>query len=76
MTKAAQIHLIKGLALIAAPKIRVNSVAPGLLLTEWGLKFPQDRIDAHIGKTKLGKVVTVEVCSQTISQEGYSAKIW
>lgn len=33
VTKAAQLHLAKGLALIAAPKIRVNSVSPGLLLT-------------------------------------------
>lgn len=33
MTKAAQIHLVKGLAIAASPKIRVNSVAPGLMLT-------------------------------------------
>lgn len=33
VTKAAQLHLAKGLAQIAAPKIRVNSVSPGLLLT-------------------------------------------
>lgn len=33
VTKAAQLHLVKGLAMIAAPKIRVNSVSPGLLLT-------------------------------------------
>jgi NAD(P)-dependent dehydrogenase (short-subunit alcohol dehydrogenase family) len=33
VTKAAQIHLVKGLANMAAPKIRVNSVSPGLLLT-------------------------------------------
>lgn len=33
VTKAAQLHLAKGLALAAAPKIRVNSVSPGLLLT-------------------------------------------
>lgn len=33
VTKAAQLHLAKGLAMIAAPKIRVNSVSPGLLLT-------------------------------------------
>lgn len=33
VTKAAQIHLVKALAVMAAPKIRVNSVAPGLLLT-------------------------------------------
>lgn len=33
MTKAAQIHLVKGLALAAGPRIRVNSVSPGLMLT-------------------------------------------
>lgn len=33
MTKAAQIHLVKGLAMIASPRIRVNSVSPGVLLT-------------------------------------------
>lgn len=33
MTKAAQIHLAKGLAMMAAPRIRVNSVSPGLMLT-------------------------------------------
>lgn len=68
MTKAAQIHLVKGLALLAAPKIRVNSVAPGLLLTEWGLKFPQKKIDSHIAKTKLGKVATAEVCCYEIGK--------
>jgi len=65
-TKAAQIHMVKGLALIAAPKIRVNSVAPGLLLTEWGLRFPQKGIDAHIAKTKLGKVATVEDVAEQV----------
>lgn len=33
VTKAAQIHLMKGLALAASPRIRVNSVSPGLMLT-------------------------------------------
>jgi NAD(P)-dependent dehydrogenase (short-subunit alcohol dehydrogenase family) len=32
VTKAAQIHLVKALALIAGP-IRVNSVSPGIMLT-------------------------------------------
>lgn len=32
MTKAAQIHLVKVLAMISA-SIRVNSVSPGILLT-------------------------------------------
>lgn len=33
VSKAAAIHLSKGLAIICAPKIRVNSVSPGLILT-------------------------------------------
>ena len=33
MTKAAQIHLAQSLATIVSPRIRVNSVSPGVLLT-------------------------------------------
>lgn len=33
VTKAAQIHLVKGLAILASPRVRVNSVSPGLMLT-------------------------------------------
>lgn len=33
VTKAAQIYLAKTLALVCAPKIRVNSVSPGMMLT-------------------------------------------
>ena len=42
VTKAAGLHLMKCLAATQGPKIRVNAVLPGLLLTEWGLKYPQD----------------------------------
>jgi [acyl-carrier-protein] S-malonyltransferase len=35
VTKAAQIQLVKCLAVTVGPKIRVNTVLPGLLLTEW-----------------------------------------
>ncbi|KAF2147400.1 uncharacterized protein K452DRAFT_217908 [Aplosporella prunicola CBS 121167] len=60
VTKAAQIHLAKSLAVICAPKIRVNSVAPGMLLTEWGLKFPEAKRTATINNTKLKRLATVE----------------
>ena len=77
VTKSAQIHLMKCLAVIASPEIRVNSVSPGMLLTvctilclhdpkltmvqEWGLSFPQAKRDATIRSTKLGRLATVEV---------------
>lgn len=60
VTKAAAIHLTKGLAVIAAPKIRVNSVSPGLMLTEWGMKFPKAKIEAATNNTKLKRLATVE----------------
>ncbi|KAK9313817.1 hypothetical protein V1522DRAFT_415462 [Lipomyces starkeyi] len=44
ITKAAAIHLVKGLAKTQGPKSRVNAICPGLLLTEWGLSFGPDRI--------------------------------
>ncbi|KAG9233833.1 hypothetical protein BJ875DRAFT_31410 [Amylocarpus encephaloides] len=60
VTKAAQIHLMKTLAKTSGPKIRVNSVSPGLMLTEWGLKFPQSKVDKTIDKSVLKRVATVE----------------
>ncbi|KAF1922079.1 short chain dehydrogenase/reductase [Ampelomyces quisqualis] len=46
VTKAAQLQLVKCLAVSVGPKIRVNTVLPGLLLTEWGLKYSEERIQA------------------------------
>ncbi|EMD68366.1 hypothetical protein COCSADRAFT_167611 [Bipolaris sorokiniana ND90Pr] len=44
VTKAAQLQLVKCLAVTVGPTIRVNTVLPGLLLTEWGLKYSEERI--------------------------------
>lgn len=63
VTKAASIHLSKALAVICSPKIRVNAVSPGLLLTEWGMKFPEDKREAAKNNTKLKRLATVEVCT-------------
>ncbi|KAH8597366.1 hypothetical protein B0O99DRAFT_508276 [Bisporella sp. PMI_857] len=60
VSKAAQIHLVKSLAIIVSPRVRVNSVSPGILLTEWGLKFPKERLEAARNKTQLKKFATVE----------------
>lgn len=48
VTKAAGLRLMKNLASSQGPKVRVNAVLPGLLLTEWGMKFG----DEMIGKIK------------------------
>ncbi|KAL6869565.1 hypothetical protein ACO1O0_000891 [Amphichorda felina] len=61
VTKAAQIHLAKGLARAAAPNIRVNTVSPGLMLTDWGRTMFSDEKQNEIRhRTKLQRLVTVE----------------
>ncbi|KAK0631994.1 hypothetical protein B0T14DRAFT_420199 [Immersiella caudata] len=66
VTKAAQIHLAKGLAAIAAPKIRVNTVSPGLMLTEWGLQFPPERREQMRERTKLKRLPTTEDVAEQV----------
>jgi NAD(P)-dependent dehydrogenase (short-subunit alcohol dehydrogenase family) len=66
VTKAAQIHLAKGLAVILAPKVRVNSVSPGMMLTEWGLKFPESKRVKAVENTKLKRLATVEDVSEQV----------
>jgi NAD(P)-dependent dehydrogenase (short-subunit alcohol dehydrogenase family) len=62
VTKAAAIHLTRALAIICAPKIRCNCLSPGLILTEWGLQFGEEKIEAARKATKLQRIATVEVC--------------
>jgi len=61
VTKAAQIHLAKSMAVILGKEgIRCNSIAPGLMETEWGLKFSAEVRERMKGSTKLGRLATVE----------------
>lgn len=39
----------------------MNSVSPGLLLTEWGLQFPASKVEKTTEKSPLKRVATVEV---------------
>ncbi|KEZ43958.1 putative short chain protein [Scedosporium apiospermum] len=66
VTKAALIHLVKSLATISAPSIRVNCVSPGILLTEWGLSFPEERLNAAIKANKLERFATVEDVAEQV----------
>jgi len=65
VTKAAQLHLMKCLASTQGPKIRVNAVLPGLLLTEWGLLYPAERVESMKNKAALKKVTDLEDCAQS-----------
>jgi NAD(P)-dependent dehydrogenase (short-subunit alcohol dehydrogenase family) len=48
VTKAAAIHTSKCLAKALAPKIRVNTISPSMIKTEWSARFGEDKIKAHI----------------------------
>ncbi|KAF2656860.1 short chain dehydrogenase/reductase [Lophiostoma macrostomum CBS 122681] len=63
VTKAAQIQLIKCLAATQGPKIRVNTVLPGFLDTEWGRKYPQSTIDAVKDKAVLKHETYLQDCA-------------
>ncbi|KAL4975724.1 hypothetical protein BDW66DRAFT_63871 [Aspergillus desertorum] len=60
VTKAAGLHLVKCLAQTQGNKVRVNAVLPGLLLTDWGLRFPKEKIEAYKAKTPLNALPEVE----------------
>ena len=67
VTKAALIHLSKCLATLCGPKIRVNTLSPGLILTDWGLKFGEERIAQVTKASKLKRLASLEVCFDTVS---------
>ncbi|GAB4225310.1 MAG: SDR family oxidoreductase [Spirochaetales bacterium] len=65
VSKAAQIHLTKCLAVALAPTIRVNGVAPGLLLTRWASGFSKERIQELENKALLKKTADVDQTAST-----------
>ncbi|KAH8799177.1 short-chain dehydrogenase/reductase-like protein sdr [Xylogone sp. PMI_703] len=65
VTKAAQLHLMRCLAKTQAPKVRVNAVLPGLLLTEWGKKYSPEMIKAITAAAWLQAPTDLEDCAQS-----------
>jgi NAD(P)-dependent dehydrogenase (short-subunit alcohol dehydrogenase family) len=64
VTKAAGLHLMKCLAQSQGPKIRVNSVTPGLLLTDWGQRYSSEYIQRWRDETPLREVPDVRQCAE------------
>ncbi|KAH7035459.1 short chain dehydrogenase [Microdochium trichocladiopsis] len=75
VSKAAQLHLIRGLATICGKSVRCNSVSPGLLLTEWGSQFPEDVINANRERSALKSVATVEDVAEQVKTFSLSKSI-
>ncbi|CAK4010954.1 Hypothetical predicted protein [Lecanosticta acicola] len=64
VTKAAQVHLMKCLAQTQGPKVRVNCVLPGLLLTDWGSLYGEERIEKLKEQAVLKKETELGDCAQ------------
>ncbi|KAL1595320.1 hypothetical protein SLS60_010011 [Paraconiothyrium brasiliense] len=75
VTKAALIHLSRSLALIAAPKIRVNSVAPGVVLTDWGRQFPEEKLKVVQESNALKRFATPEDVAQLVKYLAMSKSV-
>ncbi|KAI1098588.1 short chain dehydrogenase [Jackrogersella minutella] len=75
VTKAAQIYMAKQLARMVGPRIRVNTVSPGLLLTEWGDRFTNEQKEAHRQKTALQRFVQLEDVAEQVLTLAKSSSI-
>lgn len=65
VTRAAGLHLMQCLAQSQGPKVRVNAVCPGILLTERAKAFPQEKLDGFRDMATLKRVTTVEDIAET-----------
>lgn len=72
VAKAGCLHLTRGLAKSCAPDIRVNCVAPGLMLTEWAAGFSEAQIQASKDITLLGGTSEVEDVAGAFSEYSFS----
>lgn len=60
VSKAGLIHLVQILAKSQGPKVRVHSVCPGLLLTDWGQKFSPEVVQHAIDVSPINTVADVD----------------
>ena len=60
VSKAAMIHLTKGLAVALAPEVRVNSIAPGFVNTRWHDNSSDERKQQIAAATPLKRNVDPE----------------
>src|SRR5262245_60607293 len=60
VSKTALIQTTQCLASALAPTVRVNAVAPGLVLTRWWTRLGQEEVDRQIAGTRFKRDITVQ----------------
>ncbi|OLO36354.1 3-ketoacyl-ACP reductase [Alkalihalophilus pseudofirmus] len=64
-SKAAAISVTKSLARVLAPEVRVNSVAPGVVLTRW-MDNQEEFVEKHSSETPLGRPASPDDISEVV----------
>lgn len=60
VSKAALNHLVLMLAKSQGPKVRVHAVCPGLLMTDWGKRFPEEKVETTRNNSALNTLPDVD----------------
>jgi 3-oxoacyl-[acyl-carrier protein] reductase len=60
ISKSAVIHLTKCLATALAPEVRVNALAPALVLTRWWTRRGQEEIDRQVAATRFKRDIKLD----------------
>jgi 3-oxoacyl-[acyl-carrier protein] reductase len=60
VSKAAVVHATRALATALAPSVRVNAVAPGLVLTRWWTRRGTEEVERRVAATRFGRPVEVQ----------------
>ncbi|MET3506178.1 SDR family NAD(P)-dependent oxidoreductase [Halalkalibacter oceani] len=66
VSKAAAIHLAKGLAKALGPEIRVNAIAPGILDTRWTKGHSDAVIEQYVANSQLKALPKLEDCVKQV----------
>lgn len=64
-SKAAAISVTKSLARVLAPEVRVNGVAPGVVMTRW-MEGNEEFAQRHSKRTPLGRAAQAEDVSEVV----------
>lgn len=64
-SKAAAISVNKSLALVMAPEVRVNTIAPGIVMTRW-VKGREDHVRRLSEGSPLGRAATAEDVAEMV----------
>ena len=72
-SKAAAISVTKSLARVLAPDVRVNSIAPGIVMTRW-VEGHEDHVEKLSAETPLGRAASPEDIAELIYAYSHHAE--